>query len=61
MSDSLEEKQKENSKEEKKSDDNTIETCAGGLTADQAKELQAELDRAKESNSFSTTSRCMIM
>lgn len=61
MSDTPEEKPKEDRKEEEKSDDNAIETCAGGLTEDQVKELQAELDRSKESNSFSSTSRCTIM
>lgn len=39
---------------------NTIETCAGGLTDQQARELQEELDRAKEDNSFSSRSRCII-
>lgn len=60
MSDSPEDNPKEK-KDEKKSEDNTIESCAGGLSADQAKQLQEELEQAKESNSFSSTSRCVIV
>lgn len=55
-----EEKQEQPKNEKEKSDENDINTCAGGLTEKQVKELQEELDRAKEDNSFSSTSRCLI-
>lgn len=51
-------KKEKNTAENK--DNNDIDTCAGGLTDEKIKELQAELDRAKEDNSFSTKSRCVI-
>lgn len=54
------EDQKKRDDKKEKSDDNSIETCAGGLTEQQVKELQEELERAKEENSFSTRSRCSI-
>lgn len=59
-------KAKENEEEDKKPEDekeNKIETCAGGLTEEQLKTLQEDLDRAKEdsNNSFSSSSRCVIV
>lgn len=50
--------QDENSKA---NNDNSIGTCAGGLTDEQTKTLQEELDRAKESDSFSSNSLCSIV
>lgn len=70
MSDSQEDnKNSENrgtTKEEtEKKDENEIATCfpdtPGGLTEQQARELREELDRAKEENSYSTSSRCIIV
>lgn len=53
--------QQQRAGEENKSDENKIDTCAGGLTEEQTKELQNELDRAKEeSSSFSSNSYCSI-
>lgn len=58
--------QKQETKDEKapdesKANDNSIDTCGGGLTEDQLKDLQAELDQAKEdNNNFSSSSRCII-
>lgn len=46
--------------ESKTNSENEIASCAGGLTEKQARELQEELDRAKEDNSFSSSSRCLI-
>lgn len=68
MSDSPEKepetKKRETSQEEKK-DENEIGTCfpdaPGGLTEQQSREIREELDRAKEENNISTSSRCVIM
>lgn len=46
--------------EDERSNVNSIETCAGGLTEEQLRTLQDDLDRAKEDNSFSSSSRCVI-
>lgn len=40
---------------------NNLGTCAGGLTDEQLKTLQEDLDRAKEDNSYSKTSACVVM
>lgn len=55
-----EEKQEQPKNEKEKSDQNVIDTCAGGLTDEQVKKLQEDLDNAKEDNSFSSKSRCLI-
>lgn len=61
MSDSQNQKETKSSpKNEEKPQENDLSTCAGGLTADQVRELQEELDRAKEDNSFSSKSKCLI-
>lgn len=61
MSDSQDQEETKNSpKNEEKPQENDLSTCAGGLTADQMRDLQEELDRAKEDNSFSSKSRCSI-
>lgn len=62
MSDAPETQQTNQGDAKPKEDENknNIETCAGGLTDQQARELQEELDRAKEDNSFSSRSRCVI-
>lgn len=62
MSDAPETQQTNQGEAKPKEDENknSIETCAGGLTDQQARELQEELDRAKEDNSFSSRSRCVI-
>lgn len=52
--------QQEKNKPQDENDDNSVKTCAGGLTDDQARELQEELDRAKEENNFSSKSMCSI-
>ena len=54
------EEQKQPKNEKESTDDNDINTCAGGLTDKQVKELQEELERAKEENSYSSSSRCTI-
>ncbi|CRK86734.1 CLUMA_CG000567, isoform A [Clunio marinus] len=51
---------KEKSEKDTSSNENSINTCAGGLTESEMKKLQEELDAAKEENSFSTSSRCTI-
>lgn len=62
--DSQAKKKRESSQEEKK-DENEIATCfpdtPGGLTEQQAREIREELDRAKEENSYSSSSRCVIV
>lgn len=64
MSDKPEENGKENQEkkpEEKKAEEeNNLNTCAGGLTDEQLKSLQEDLDRAKEDNNFSSRSRCVV-
>lgn len=69
MSDSPEKnkqtKKRETAQQEpEKKDENEIATCfpdsPGGLTEQQAREIREELDRAKEENSYSTSSRCVI-
>lgn len=56
-------KKRETSQEEKK-DENDVVTCfpeaPGGLTEQQAREIREELDRAKEENNYSSSSRCLI-
>jgi hypothetical protein len=37
-----------------------IGSCFGGLAEDEARKLKQELDKAKESNSFSKSTRCQI-
>lgn len=63
MSDKPEENQNKEKKPEeaKVEEENNISTCDGGLTDEQLKTLQEDLDRAKESNSFSSSSRCVIV
>lgn len=40
---------------------NEIGSCTGGLSEEQQRKIQEELDRAKEDNSnFSSSSRCVI-
>lgn len=53
-------KQQEEQKPQKNEEENNINTCAGGLTDKQVKELQEELERAKEDKSYSSRSRCLI-
>lgn len=43
-----------------KVEENSIQSCAGGLTKEQIQELQDELEKAKEENSYSTRSKCLI-
>jgi hypothetical protein len=55
--------------QQKSEDDNKIEqasdslgpTCAGGMTDEELDKLKKDLDEAKEANSFSSTSMCVVM
>lgn len=53
--------QKSSQESEKSNEnENEINSCAGGLSDQQVKDLQDELDRAKEEQSYSTRSKCCI-
>lgn len=62
MSDREKESEHQKAQEKDKTDDNSVNVCDpdSKFTEEQARDLQAELDRAKEDNSFSSTSRCVI-
>lgn len=47
--------------EEQKTENNVVNTCAGGMTEEQARKLKEDLDRAKEESNFSSKSRCSMM
>lgn len=46
--------------EKSEDDSNKLKSCTGEISDDQLKSIQEDLDRAKESNSFSSNSRCVI-
>jgi mRNA-degrading endonuclease toxin of MazEF toxin-antitoxin module len=45
---------------EKEEKENKIGSCTGELSEEHLKNIQDELDRAKEENNFSSNSRCVI-
>ena len=66
MSDKPEESSLKNGNQETPDDKNTKEqknqlnSCFGGASDDTLKSIQEDLERAKEANSFSSKSRCVI-